>query len=478
MRDIHEEAAPTLLWLRRDFRLADHPGWQAAIRGGGPVIPVFILDPIFSSYGAAPSWRLGEGLRHLSRALEHAGSRLVLRRGDAAEVLEDLTSATGARRVVWSRLYDGRSIARDRAVRQRLGDRNVAVETVNASLLFEPDTVTTKGGGGYKVFSPFWRAVRDRDVALPLPAPGDLRPPARWPDSDRLEDWRLGAAMNRGAAIVARHAGVGEAAARARLDAFVEEGIGRYGARRDFPALAGTSRLSENLAHGEISPGTIWHAGRRAMQRKGQSGGAETFLKELAWREFAYHLLWHTPHIETGNWRAEWERFPWREDNPDAERWRRGMTGYEMVDAAMRELYVTGTMHNRMRMLAASFLTKHLLTHWRVGDAWFRDCLIDWDVASNALGWQWTAGSGPDAAPYFRVLNPETQARKFDPDRAYRNRFIAEGRAEPHPDALGFFDAVPRSWGLSPDRAYPPPVIGLAEGRARALAAYQVRGAS
>ena len=468
---------PTLLWMRRDLRLADHPGWHAAIKGSGPVIPVFVLDETFESYGAAPKWRLGASLADHAAALRERGSRLVLRRGRAAEVLEALIEETGARRVVWSRLYDARSVARDRAVERRLGARGATIETVNASLLFEPHTVATQGGGSYKVYSPFWRAVRGNDVPEPLPVPGNLRPPPRWPRSDRLEEWRLGTAMNRGSAIVARHARVGELAARDRLEAFRRDGVGRYRTERDFPALGATSGLSENLTYGEISPGTVWHAGRLAMERPGQSEQAEHFVKELAWREFAYHLLWHTPRLETANWREDWNGFPWRGDNQDAERWRRGMTGYEMVDAAMREMYVTGTMHNRTRMLVASFLTKHLLTDWRIGDAWFRDCLIDWDVASNALGWQWTAGSGPDAAPYFRVYNPETQGQKFDPDRRYRDRFIAEGRSKPHADALSFFQAVPLSWQLSPDQPYPAAVIGLAEGRARALRAYRGREA-
>lgn len=466
---------PTLVWLRRDLRLADHPGWHAALATGGPIIPVFILDPIFESYGAAPKWRLGESVAALGRTLDDRGSGLVLRRGDAADVLETLIDETGACRVVWSRLYDRRSVERDRAIEERLKARGVTVESVNASLLFEPRTVATKDGNGYKVYTPFWRSVCCRDVAEPLPVPADLRSPERWPRSDRLEDWGLGAAMNRGAAVVAHHARVGESAARERLDAFIEDGIGRYRAERNYPSLDATSGLSENLAYGEISPGIVWHAGQRAMEQPGRSAQAEHFVKELAWREFAYHLLWHTPRLETANWREEWDGFPWRGDNEDAERWRRGITGYEMVDAAMREMYVTGTMHNRTRMLVASFLTKHLMTDWRIGDAWFRDCLIDWDIASNALGWQWTAGSGPDAAPYFRIYNPDTQAEKFDADRRYRDRFIAEGRDPPHPDAISFFEAIPRSWNLSPGQAYPAPVIGLAEGRARALRAYERR---
>ncbi|HUF56746.1 MAG TPA: FAD-binding domain-containing protein, partial [Thermohalobaculum sp.] len=240
----------------------------------------------------------------------------------------------------------------------------------------------------------------------------------------------------------------------------------------------------ENLSHGEISPATAWHAGARALEeaRGDRAGrGPETFLKELVWREFAYHLVWHTPSITERNWRAEWDAFPWRGDNGDngdAERWRRGMTGEPMIDAGMREMFVTGTMHNRLRMLVASYLTKHLMTDWRVGEAWFRECLTDWDVANNALGWQWTAGSGPDAAPYFRIYNPATQARKFDPDGAYRDRFLAEGRRRPHADALAFFDAAPRAWGLAPDQPYPAPLIDLGEGRRRALEAYSTRGSA
>ncbi len=191
------------------------------------------------------------------------------------------------------------------------------------------------------------------------------------------------------------------------------------------------------------------------------------------WREFAWHLMWHSPQIDARNWRADWDAFPWRDDNQDAERWRRGMTGEPMVDAGLREMYVTGTMHNRVRMIAASYLTKHLMTHWRIGLAWFAECLIDWDPASNAMGWQWVAGSGPDAAPYFRIFNPATQAEKFDPDARYRRRFLADRDAEaPHADALAFFDAAPRSWGIDPKDPYPKPIIDLKKGREAALAAY------
>ncbi len=449
------------------------------MQADGSVIPVFILDPVIEeTYGAAPRWRLGLSIESLARDIEHAGSRLVLRRGDALEVLRGLIRETSATRVVWSRQYDRRSIERDTQIKKALSEDGIGAESVNASLMFEPWTVETQTGGMYKVYTPFWKAVRDRDVGAPLPTPGHLKPPQAWPASDDLATWHLGDAMNRGAAVVARHAVVGERAARDRLAEFVETAIDRYKSERDFPALHAVSGLSENLTYGEISPGTLWHAGLQAMHERDHMKEAEHFLKEVVWREFSYHLLYHSPQIETGNWRPEWDHFPWRDDNEDAERWRRGMTGIEMVDAAMREMYVTGTMHNRTRMLVASFLTKHLMTHWQVGEAWFRECLIDWDPAANAMGWQWTAGSGPDAAPYFRIFNPDTQAEKFDPERAYRDRFVAEGRSAPNADALAFFDAIPRSWGLSPKQSYPSPVIGLAEGRMRALQAYQNRVAA
>ena len=289
--------------------------------------------------------------------------------------------------------------------------------------------------------------------------------------------------MNRGGAVVERHARIGEDAARDRLTAFIDGAAGRYASDRDRLDTAATSRLSEHLAVGEISPRTAWSAGLHAMHRMeiegGDPRGPERFLQELVWREFAYHLLYHTPHVATRNWREGWDAFPWRDDNADAERWRRGLTGVAVVDAAMREMYVTGTMHNRARMIAASFLTKHLLTDWRVGEAWFRDCLIDWDPASNAMGWQWVAGCGPDAAPYFRIFNPETQAARFDPDGAYVRRFVAELSGDAaHDDATSYYEAAPRSWNIRKSDPYPAPVVDLREGRRRALAAFEARNQS
>jgi deoxyribodipyrimidine photo-lyase len=469
------DQAPALYWVRRDLRLSDNAALRAAARGGRPVIPVFIRDAGVQGLATAPQWRLGLGLEAFAEALEERGLRLVLRSGEASEVLAGLIAETGAEAVHWTRAYDPESVTRDRGVKSALQEAGVEAESHPGHLMFEPWSVETKQGGYYKVYTPFWKAVRDRGVAAPLAVPRELTAPAAWPEGESLADWRLGHGMRRGAAVLRPHVKPGEAAAQARLGGFMAQKVAEYGAARDRVAEAGTSGLSEHLSLGEISPAQCWHAGRRAMQDGKR--GAETFLKELVWREFAYHLMWHSPRLLSGNWRPEWDDFPWREASESAEvtAWKQGRTGVPFVDAAMREMYVTGRMHNRARMIVASYLTKHLMVHWKIGLAWFEECLIDWDPASNALGWQWSAGSGPDATPFFRIFNPATQAEKFDPEGAYRDRWIAEGRAQPSATALSYFEAIPESWGLSPEDAYPEPVVDLREGRERALAAYKGR---
>ena len=445
-----------------------------AVATGRKLIPVFVLDAQTEALGAAPKWRLGLGLERFAQALQGMGSRLVLRRGAALACLEELVAQTGAAGVMWQRMYDPQAVARDTEVKAVLRAKGLIAQSFPGALLFEPWQVETGQGGYYKVYTPYWRAVKLRDVAAPMAAPLALRGPDVWPESDRLDDWGLGAAMRRGAAVCLPHQRVGEAAALARLEEFVAGPVAGYKHERDFPGVIGaTSGLSENLAYGEIAPARIWAAGQRAMLEG--AAGSEHFLKELVWREFAYHLMHHAPHMLTRSWREGWDDFGWRGDNADAERWRRGMTGEPFVDAAMREMYVTGRMHNRARMIVGSYLTKHLLTDWRVGQTWFADCLTDWDEAANAMGWQWVAGCGPDAAPYFRVFNPAGQAEKFDAEGLYRRRWIAEMTRRPGPEAVSFFEAVPRAWRLDPGAAYPMPMIDLAEGRVRALAAYADR---
>ena len=467
---------PVLIWFRRDLRLADHPAMTAALATGAPVIPLFIHDQAVAALGAAARMRMGMAVAAFDAALTARGSRLILRRGPALAVLRALVAQTGAHAVHWTRAYDPAARDRDAAIKTALRAAGIAAHSHPGFLLHEPWQVATGEGGFYRVYSPFWRAVASRAVDAPLPPPMRLPGPAVWPASDQVADWRMDAAMQRGGPVVAAYQQVGEGAALARLDRFVATRIARYRIERDFPATPATSGLSENLTHGEISPRTIWTAGQRALQQG--AAGAEHFLKELVWREFAWHLMYHTPHIATGNWRPAWDAFPWATDpgHPDVRAWRQGRTGVPFVDAAMRQMYVTGTMHNRARMIVASYLTKHLMTHWRIGMDWFADCLTDWDPASNAMGWQWVAGSGPDAAPYFRVFNPVTQLGKFDPQGEYPRAWIAEGQRDPPATARAYYDAIPRAWGLSPTDCYPAPLVDLAAGRARALAAWSGRG--
>ncbi len=466
-------AAPVLLWFRRDLRLADHPALTAALATGRPVIPVFIHDAAEAALGAAPRFRLGLALAAFQTDLARIGARLVLRQGPAAAVLDRLIAETGAQGVVWSRLYDPQSVARDSAIKAALTARGLSAGSHPGHVLWEPPRVETGQGGAYQVFGAYWKAVRGRPVPGPLPPPGRWPSPVDWPASDSLAGWRMEAAMNRAAPLVAAHAMVGEAAARDRLAAFIADSLSDYATARDFPARAATSGLSEPLAWGEIAPATIWNAGLAAMERG--DPGAEPFLRELAWRDFAHHLMFHRPGMLTGNLRADWDSFPWSHDadRPEILAFRQGRTGFALVDAGMREMWVTGRMHNRVRMVVASFLTKHLMTHWRVGQALFADMLTDWDPAANAMNWQWVAGSGADAAPFFRIFNPLTQAERFDPDGAYRRHWLAEGQARPGRDALAYYDAVPRHWRLDPADPAPPAIFAHAEGRARALAAWE-----
>ena len=470
-----DPSGPILLWLRRDLRLTDNSALHAAHQTGRPVIPVFIHDDIVAATPDCPKWRWGLSIADFAGRLSQIGGRLILRRGDPLEVLRALIDETGADSVHWSRLYHPDSIARDKRVKEGLKADGIAVTSHPGHTLFEPWTVETKTGGFYKVYTPYWRAVKDRDVPAPHTAPSDLASPKTWPESDTLDDWQMGAGMQRGAEIVARHVHVGEKAAQTRLATFIRDRIAQYQTNRDIPSSGGTSGLSENLTYGEISIRACWHAGDRAMHEG--KPGAETFLKELVWRDFAYHLAFHTPRLLTGNWREDWDAFPWNEDQRLAEvhAWKQGRTGIKFVDAAMREMHVTGTMHNRARMIVASYLTKHLMSHWKIGADWFAHHLIDWDPASNAMGWQWSAGSGPDATPYFRVFNPVTQLDKFDKQRTYVDRWIAEGKSNPHQDALSFYQAIPKRWAMAPSDAYPDPIVTAEDGRKRALHAYETR---
>ncbi|WP_322866135.1 cryptochrome/photolyase family protein [Aquicoccus sp. G2-2] len=467
----------SILWFRRDLRLSDHRALRAACETG-PVYPLFIRDAAVDRLGAAPKWRLEAGLARLAGALDAAGSRLILRSGDALDVLQALIEETGAEAVHWHRLYDRQARARDERVKTTLTAYGIKAQSHAGHLLFEPWQVQTAAGAGFKVFTPFWKAMRGRDPGTPLLRPPRIGAPDVWPESEALESWGLGRAMQRGAAIVARYEDPGEAAAQARLEAFTDGAMAGYGQSRDaLGESEGSSGLSGYLSLGEVSARQVWAAAFGSEpgpeSRRGARPGGEGFLRQLGWREFAWHLLFHSPDMPDTPWRPGWADFPWQETSPAAQAWTRGQTGVDLVDAAMRELYVTGRMQNRARMVVASYLTKHLMVDWRFGQRWFEDCLTDWDVASNALGWQWVAGCGPDAAPFFRIFNPERQAAKFDPDGRYRQRWLAEGQARPPATALAFFEAVPKHWRLHPDMPRPAPAVTLRQGRERALAAWR-----
>ncbi|MFS4437636.1 cryptochrome/photolyase family protein [Paracoccaceae bacterium GXU_MW_L88] len=451
--------SPVLLWLRRDLRLADHPALTAAAEAG-PVIPVFIAHETTIPVGAASRFRLGLALEAYGEALEAAGSRLILKTGDPAEVLPALAKEVGAAAIHCSRSYDPATKEVDKALKEACEKDGLEITGHEGFLLFEPWTVETGQGEPYKVYSPYRKKVQTRDPGAAIGAP-DLTAPESWPESESLKDWALHADMKRGAAVVRPHVEAGEAAAQERLESFLEEDLSDYPTDRDRLDRQGTSHLSAYLTWGEISPRQVWQAAQRAAE-EGNSGAGK-FIAEIIWREFAWHLLWHFPKLSEDNWRSAWDGFPWKGESEVATGWQRGETGVDVVDAAMRELYVTGYMHNRARMLVGSYLTKNLQTDWRIGRAWFENCLCDHDPANNAMGWQWIAGSGPDAAPYFRIFNPVTQAEEYDPDAKYRDYWLkGEGAAQ-------FEKAIPKSWTITRPDGPPEPVK---ESRKRALDLY------
>lgn len=462
-----------LVWLRDDLRLIDNPALAAAVRSGRPAVALYCLDevsPGIRPIGGAARWWLAGSLDRLSADLARLGVPLILRRGAAGEVVPEVAHAVGAEAVHWNRRYAAAGIAVDTGLKAALRAGGLTVESHHGNLLFEPFAVKTGQGGPYRVFTPFWRACRAAGAPRrPLPAPKAVAPfPGALPPSDAVTDWGLRPTRPDWAGGLAATWTPGEAGAEARLGAFLDDALAGYAEGRDRPAGVTTSRLSPHLRFGEISPFRLWHAVADAVAagHAATSADVDKFLAELGWREFCWHLLHHFPHITSANFNPAFDGFAW-DDNPAAlAAWRRGRTGIPFVDAGMRQLWTTGWMHNRVRMVVASFLTKHLRLPWQVGEAWFWDTLVDADAASNAVGWQWVAGSGADAAPYFRVFNPVGQGEKFDPSGRYIRENVAELAA------LGDAD-VHQPWRRAvPPAAYPAPIVYLAQGRQRALAAY------
>jgi len=445
-----------LVWLRDDLRLADNPALRAAIDHGGDVTVAYVLDeqsPGIRPIGAAARWWLHHSLAALDGELRERGSRLVLRRGPAAEAVDALVSDTGADAVFWNRRYGRAERDLDAGIKSTLTDGGTEAHSFAASLLWEPWTVLTGQGEPYKVFTPFWRAAQAMtEPRHPLPKPRDL-PAAPRVASDDLDDWDLLPTHPDWAGGLRDAWEPGEQGAHRRLEHFVHHALEDYD-QRDEPAMAATSDLSPHLRWGEVSPYQVWHRLHGQLEPE-QRKNASAFLRQLAWREFNWNEYFHCEDITTVNVRREFDAFPWL-DVPDAEidRWRTGTTGFDLVDAGMRELWHSGAMHNRVRLATASFLVKNMLVDWRVGEQWFWDTLVDADSANNAANWQWVAGSGFDAAPYFRVFNPDRQLERFDPHREYVHRWVPadEDRPEPMLDlketrqrALDAYDRMRRS---------------------------------
>jgi deoxyribodipyrimidine photo-lyase len=447
---------PIILWLRQDLRLADNPALAAAIQTGLPIVPLFILHEASDgrAWGAASLWWLDTSLRALDADLRARGSRLILRRGDPAMIVPALAQELGAK-VVWNRLYGHAAVARDSDLKAALG-----AQSFNASLLVEPWAVKTGSGGHFQVFTPFWRAAQAAIPDAPIhPAPKTMPAPPRWPASDDLADWRLHPTAPDWSTGFSDWT-PGEAGAQARLHAFIQQSLAAYPEARDRPDVDATSSLSPHLHWGEIGPRQV-----RAAVDVISGPAAAKFMAEIGWREFNHHLLYQHGALYKQNIRRDFDRFPWRQDPEGLQAWRQGRTGYPMVDAGMRQLWATGFMHNRVRMIVASFLIKHLLIDWREGEAWFWDTLLDADAANNPGNWQWSAGSGADAAPFFRVFNPIAQGERYDPNGDYIRRWIPELAHLPAP-------AIHRPWEIGVS-GYPKPIVDHAMARQRALDAFQ-----
>ena len=467
------DVRPIIVWFRQDLRLADNPALSEALKIG-EVIPLYILDDITPgswNLGGASRWWLHHSLRSLAADLEARGSKLILRKGSAGAVIASLAVETNAKAVYWNRLYEPYSILRDAQIKATLAENQISAQSFNASLLAEPWTVKTGNDGPYKVFTPFWRSLSSRFVNEPLIlTPKELRAPTVWPHNDDLHAWNLLPSKPNWAKGFANAWRPGEHGARQAMITFLDTALDGYATNRDRPDMAGTSRLSPHLHWGEIGPRQIWSAIETSVSRdNGVEKHASKFLAEIGWREFSYNLLYHYPHITERNLNPAFDQFPWMDSDTRFKAWSHGRTGYPIVDAGMRELWATGYMHNRVRMIVASFLVKHLLIPWQRGARWFWDTLVDADLANNSASWQWVAGSGADAAPFFRIFNPIIQGEKFDPDGSYVRKWVPE---------LAAIDAryIHRPW-TAPNFGsleYCPPIVDHAQARSTALDAFKM----
>jgi len=463
----------SIVWFRQDLRLADNPALNAASERG-IVIPAFIWSPDSEGDwppGGASKWWLHHSLEELSKRLEKLGAKLILRGGNPLDELKSLVRETGAKAVFWNRRYEPFAIEQEKDVAKYFQGAGIESESFNSHLLFEPWEIENKSGKPFRVFTPFWKTclAAAQRIQKPVPQPAKIVSPKEWPPSLSLSDLKLSPQRD-WANGFARVWEPGEAGAGKNLKRFLRDSISGYEDSRNRPDQMGTSRLSPHLHFGEISPRQIWDAARQH-----KSASAKKFLAEIGWREFSHHLLFHFPETPTRPLSAQFEKFAWQKNAAWLKAWRRGRTGYPIVDAGMRELWATGWMHNRVRMVAASFLVKDLLQPWQEGARWFWDTLVDADLANNTLGWQWVAGCGADAAPFFRIFNPVLQGEKFDPDADYTRSWIPEIAALPdkwiHQPWNAPKDVLSKA-GVELGRNYPEPVVSHAIAREVALERY------
>lgn len=471
---------PIVVLFHRDLRTEDNPALLSASETGAPVIPLYIEDNEAAGdwvIGGASRWWLHHSLVALQKSLEALGSPLVLRAGTSVDVLKDLASSHDIAAIYMSRGYEPWVRSREEKVHEAFASNGVEVKRFQARLLLDPDHIRTKTGAIYKVYTPFWRALSAKGARPPVAAPEHLKAPDAAIESDRLEDWDLLPTKPDWSGGFTPLWQPGSPGAAQRFETFLDDHLHNYDELRNRPDLPGTSRLSPHFQFGEISPAACFETVSRIhADDKKRATGAETFLKELVWREFSYHLLYHFPHLPVAPFKEQFNDFPWREDEGSLKAWQRGQTGYPIVDAGMRELYATGWMHNRVRMIVGSFLTKNLLLPWQLGEAWFWDCLVDADLASNSASWQWVSGSGADAAPYFRIFNPVSQSERYDPDGDYIRRWVPELAALSKKDIHAPWEAPQlalRQAGVELGVGYPQPIVDHKKTRQRALDAYE-----
>lgn len=463
---------PVIVWFRSDLRIADNPALTEACKTGQPIICVYISETDAErQMGGASQWWLHHSLIQLSRNLEIVNLSLRIFKGKALEILQDLCKKTNADQIFWNRRYAKDGIERDTLIKEQCKTGGIEARSFKAGLLHEPWEIESKTGGYYKVFTPYWKAViREANIAPALPVPESAKNFNGDIDSLSIEDLELLPTRPDWGSKVSPYWTPGSQGALDALDDFLDGPVDTYKTDRDRPDKRGTSRLSPHLAFGEISPRQIWYI----THDRTESG--DKFLSEIGWREFSYTLLYYNPDLATDNFKSEFDAFEWNNDTEHLERWQRGQTGYPFVDAGMRELWATGWQHNRVRMVTASFLIKHLLIDWREGERWFWDTLVDADPANNAASWQWVAGSGADAAPYFRIFNPFSQGEKFDPNGKYVRKWVPEIANLPDKFIHTPWEtpeSVLKEAGIKLGETYPKPIVEHKFARERALDAYK-----